>query len=421
MLSPSSSKTPSLRLPFQYICLGLVFLVISQILMLKAGPLLLEGNIRTPYIWILSHMLIVGWASMVVMGAMYQLVPVAFLVPIFSERIGYIQFYLMTLSLLGFIAGFWFMNKSCLLVSGIFLVIGFILFIFNMGASFKKIEQWTMISKTVFSAIVYLGLTILLGLILVLQLTIGILPGSWHTPILYSHITFGMIGWFSFLIFGFSYKMVPMFSLAHDFSMKMSTYTFYLFHIGILSLVSSYWLESSVLLFSGAMFLFIAFVFFTILVGNILKHRMKRNLDKGFTFSLLSILIGLVVHSLFAVSLRFFLNNTPLSIQWMISLGYLYIMLWITLSIAGYLYKIIPFLWWTKKYSHLAGKMKVPMLKDFVSDRAVSVILTGMTISILGVASGIFLGTMSLFYISQTSLIMFTFAFVYSLFMIFKK
>lgn len=28
-----------------------------------------------------------------------------------------------------------------------------------------------------------------------------------------------------------------------------------------------------------------------------------------------------------------------------------YIMLWIAFSIIGYLYKIVPFLWWTHKYS----------------------------------------------------------------------
>src|SRR5699024_9622618 len=48
---------------------------------------------------------------------------------------------------------------------------------------------------------------------------------------------------------------------------------------------------------------------------------------------------------------------------------FLYVTGWIIFSILGYLYKIVPFLWWTHKYSERIGKEKVPMLKDMIHEK----------------------------------------------------
>jgi len=423
MLNHVSAPSPSLRLPLQYIFVSLFCLALSQILMFEAGPHLLKGDYRVPSMWAVSHLLIIGWSCMVAMGAMYQLVPVAFLTPIYSERIGYIQFHLMTLSIVGFVLAFWLLDRTLLLIFGTGLVSGFLLFIFNMLASFRAIKSWTMISKTVFASIIYLSLTILIGGLLLLQLTLEIFPPDWHNSLLYSHITFGIVGWFSLLIFGFSYKMVPMFALAHHFSMSKSLNTYYLFHAGILTIVLSYWLENLWLLALGSVFILLAFTYFLLVVIEILRKRMKLLLDEGFVFSLISIPVGFIIHLAFVLTIFFEISYSTKIIltNWIIFLIYLYFMLWITLCIAGYLYKIIPFLWWTHKYSQLAGKQKVPMLKDFVNKKMTISVLVGFIISTLGVALSILLSNFSLFFLSQLCLTLIISLFIYSLLMIFKK
>ncbi|HBI04317.1 MAG TPA: hypothetical protein DDY49_09850, partial [Paenibacillaceae bacterium] len=45
----------------------------------------------------------------------------------------------------------------------------------------------------------------------------------------------------------------------------------------------------------------------------------------------------------------------------------LYLLTWIGFSLFGYLYKIVPFLWWTYKYSNEIGKKTVPSLKDMMN------------------------------------------------------
>ncbi|MGA9227441.1 MAG: hypothetical protein WB217_13940, partial [Mesobacillus sp.] len=48
---------------------------------------------------------------------------------------------------------------------------------------------------------------------------------------------------------------------------------------------------------------------------------------------------------------------------------FLYLIAWIAFSIIGYLYKIVPFLWWTHKYSKEIGKQKVPSLKEMMDEK----------------------------------------------------
>jgi Ca2+/Na+ antiporter len=59
-------------------------------------------------------------------------------------------------------------------------------------------------------------------------------------------------------------------------------------------------------------------------------------------------------------------------------------MTWIIFSMLGYLYKIVPFLYWTYKYSEKVGKENVPMLKDMMNENLVNVLYVSFTISVLG-------------------------------------
>ena len=52
---------------------------------------------------------------------------------------------------------------------------------------------------------------------------------------------------------------------------------------------------------------------------------------------------------------------------------FLYIVGWIIFSILGYLYKIVPFLWWTHKYSDRIGKEKVPTMGEMINEKAFSI------------------------------------------------
>ena len=64
-------------------------------------------------------------------------------------------------------------------------------------------------------------------------------------------------------------------------------------------------------------------------------------------------------------------------------LVYLYLLFWIVLSIMGYLFKIVPFLWWTHKYSKEIGKQAVPSLKDMMNEKIVVPLFTIFILAVL--------------------------------------
>jgi hypothetical protein len=106
------------------------------------------------------------------------------------------------------------------------------------------------------------------------------------------------------------------------------------------------------------------FTTFTYHISIIIKKRLKKKLDKPFSFALIAILFGNLIH--LAAFILLWTNSFQNLIGPMI---YSYLLLWIVLSILGYLYKIVPFLWWTHKYSKEIGKQSVPALKEMMNEK----------------------------------------------------
>nr|WP_309098823.1 hypothetical protein [Fredinandcohnia onubensis] len=405
---PQLSNETNIRLPLSFIIFSVVALVASQVILLFNGHMVIEGNFRNPAILSSAHLLILGWALMVAMGAMYQLVPVAFLTPIWSEKFGFIQFWITAIGFGGFGITLSF-SPTISIFTGSLAVIGILLFLVQMFMTMKKQAKKNILTVLVGSALICLLFTISLGILLIVNLGAGIAHLD-HFAVLKSHILLGVAGWFTFLIFGFSYKMVPMFSLTHRFSMKLSSWVYTVYAIGLVVTIWSFITEVNLLLQVGMVLLFVGFSLFSYHISTIIKFRLKKKLDKPFIFSLVSICFGLVIH-FFGMVLAFI----PGYYEIYGVLVFLYIFLWIAGSILGYLYKIIPFLWWTHKYSKLIGKSNVPTLKQMIDEKIAIPIFTGFAAGCVVVILAIATGQLLIFSIGQSFVVASTFFFSYSI------
>lgn len=377
-MMPGLSKTETnMKLPFSFIIYSLLAFSASQIILIFSSDFMTNGTFRIPPLWMVAHLLLLGWALMVAMGAMYQLVPVAFLTPIWNEKFGFIQFVITAVGITSFALSLAF-SPNLTMITGILTLIGILMFLFQMAMTMKKQAEKNILTLFVGSALVSLLLTISLGILLAASVS-GALPLTNHVAILKTHILLGVAGWFSLLIFGFSYKMVPMFSLAHGFSMKLSKPIYILYILGLLSTILSFWMNQTYLFQLGMILLFVSFTLFVWHVKQIIKKRLKKILDKPFIFSLIAIVIGWVIH--LAAMVSSFIEISPVLYGAII---YLYILGWIVFSIMGYLYKIVPFLWWTHKYSKEMGKPNVPTLKQLMNEKLGMLLFTLCLISYVG-------------------------------------
>src|SRR5699024_2051645 len=142
-------------------------------------------------------------------------------------------------------------------------------------------KEKNVMSYFVMGALTALTLAIITGFILAWNLSFSsIVP---QENMLFTHITLGVAGWFTLLIFGFSYYLIPMFSLSHVFSMKWAKPAFFTFLIGLLMLIISFWLHHSGLQMISWFILFAGFGFFVLVVREILAKRLRKKLDKPFS------------------------------------------------------------------------------------------------------------------------------------------
>lgn len=362
MIPQTAGMETNIKLPFSFIFMSLISLVASQIILVMNSEIISNGIFRTPGIWSAAHLFVLGWALMVAMGAMYQLVPVAFLTPIWSEKFGFIQFGITASGIIWFALALYLAPHGAL-IPGLITLLGILMFIFQMGMTLKKQAKPNILTVFVGTALLCLFLTIFLGIFMIIIMKFGFGVDG-YLILFKSHLLLGVAGWFSLLIFGFSYKMVPMFSLAHGYQMRMAYFVYASYVMGLIVAIAGFIFNHWVISIFGFFLLFLGFLLFSRHMFIIVKKRVKKKLDRPFQFSLLAIACGLFLHFIVLV-----LSVFPSLERFAGPLVFLYLLTWIGFSLFGYLYKIVPFLWWTYKYSNEIGKKTVPSLKDMMNQR----------------------------------------------------
>lgn len=376
MMQQSMGSETNIKLPFFFIFFGLFALVFSQVILILNGQFMAGGSFRIPAIWSSAHLLILGWALMTAMGAMYQLVPVAFLTKIWNEQFGFLQFFITALGIASF-ATMLYLAPQKAFIPGIVTLLGILMFLFQMLMTLKKQTKPNILTALVGTALVSLLVTISMGITLVSFLKSGA-DANVYQGVFKTHLLMGIAGWFTLLIFGFSYKMVPMFSLSHGFPMIQARYVFGFYLAGLVSSIIAFITGNDWLLKIGFFLLLLGFTTFSWHIGIILKKRLKKKLDKPFSFALVAVGFGNLIH--LTVFILLWTNHFSTLIG---PFMYAYLLLWIVLSIFGYLFKIVPFLWWTHKYSNHIGKQSVPTLKEMINEKVIAPLLSLFIFSVL--------------------------------------
>jgi hypothetical protein len=186
MPGPSMKSDTNIKLPLGFIIFALLAFAVSQIILFFNSSELLVGMFRIPKIWMSAHFLLLGFAVMTAMGAMYQLVPVAFLTSIWNQKLGFIQFFITAIGLTSFalLLGF---RTNIAVHGGALVVIGILIFIFQIAKTMLKLEKFTTMAAFVISALACLLLTVTAGFLLAWNLAFG--ETFDHVSILLSHMT----------------------------------------------------------------------------------------------------------------------------------------------------------------------------------------------------------------------------------------
>jgi Cytochrome C and Quinol oxidase polypeptide I len=384
-----NAPVTSITLPLRFVVAGLLALV-TGVAALVLRPELLSTYHYNQYVIATTHLFVLGWLCSIVMGAMYQLVPVALETRLYSERLAAWQFVFHVVGFTGMVWMFWTWNLKQVGHFGSILAVGVVLFVYNLVRTLARVPRWNVVASGVASALAWLSLTVLAGLAIAAGKcsyeSTGVPgPGSAAGPLLrglrsvagfvahfdalnamHAHAHLGVVGIFLMMIVGVSYKLVPMFTLSEVQSPRRAALSVLLLNGG---LAGSFFaiLVHSRFKFLCALVIVAGLVLYGIEIIAIVRARKRRTLDWGLKYFLTAMALLGPLSGLGLVLAWPGLPLTALTGQLENAYGFLALLGVVSFAIIGMLYKIVPFLAWYAAYSKRIGLGPVPSLAELYS------------------------------------------------------
>jgi hypothetical protein len=362
--SLAGMQAAAVRLPLCFVLTGVLSLLVSAGVLL-AQPDLLAMYHYTPHLIAVTHLFVLGFICSIVMGAMYQLVPVTLETQIFSERLVKFQFAAHVIGFVGMVWAFWNFNLALVGIFGSVLTVGVGLFVFNLACTLAKVKRWNTIKFGITSALLWLSATVAAGL-LVTASKFWTFFAFQPLAAMHAHAHLGVVGVFVMMIVTVSYKLVPMFTLSELQSERRAWCSVAVINIGLVGIfITVLFQEPFKPLF--ALVTISGFLLYGWELFAILRARNRRVLDWGMKYFLTA--IGLLIPlSILALALTWSgLPANAVTMQLESVYGLLGMFGLVGLAILGMLYKIVPFLVWFHSYSRHIGRAKVPALADMYS------------------------------------------------------
>lgn len=349
-----TDKTAPLAVPLLFWATGSLGVLVGLWRLASVAVPLLSGSVGEGPVLEAVHSFTLAGFTMVMMGALYQLIPVLLNVfPVSAPR-AFIQWAVYTLGLIGFLVGLengWTWVLAC---GGTGVVVGILWFLSNVIGRLRQSTTFNVTAWFFVTALGYLFLTVIMGGLLVVRYIMGHAFFPHEVPV---HVTIALGGWFGLLVSGTSYRLWAMFGLRHReprhwFPMWiLANAAIVLWVVGLATgtdvLRMAGWLCQA-----GAFLVYMADIVATGL-GDIRTMR-----DPALRMLALS-LSGLAAFEVLGTWAVFGHVGRLWIPAWMAyGLG------WVGISFMGFSQKIVPFMVWLHRYAHVHGQGKMPRLAD---------------------------------------------------------
>ncbi len=363
-----TDNAPSLSVVIPPFIFGALSFFALSVLIILAGTDLL-GPYFNGRILAITHLAVLGWGTMIIFGALYQLIPVVFEVALFSEKLAKTTTGLFALSIILLAYSFWTDAFSTLLLyTASLMFIALLLFIINILVS-KKNGKRNIQSRFIAAAVYWLFLTALLGWLISLNFRYNFFSQV-HLHYLKIHAHLGFVGWFILLIIGVSSTLLPMFFISHKLNEKKLVAAFYLINGGLgLLVLDWFFLTGTFLVYLYWLIIAAGLFFYFAYIAESYKKRLRKELDIGMKFTVVSIVILLVPIFVSLLVLQGSIFEYTFLQRLATFYGFSLIFGLITSIILGQTLKTLPFIIWLHKYKQFVGKFKTPMPKDLYSEK----------------------------------------------------
>lgn len=328
-----------------------------------------------------THLALLGWVSLTIMGAMYQIVPTLTGRELPSKTLAEGQFYLMNIGLLALFLAFLLGDWTLLPFAAGIVLLASLLFLYLVFGTIGSGERLTLSLKFFSAALLYYLAAVAFGLLITLGVWWGGRPISIH-----AHLAGA--GFISLTIVGAMYQMVPMLALKELRGEGLGRWVFYLLNAGVLGIMAGFWTGAyGYVALAGVVFAIGALIFAGSMLATIGPAlRGWRGLDisvKYFVASILYLLAAVTLGLLMA------LGVVPLALK--SAHAHVALLGWVSITIVGAMYHILPMLIWVERYGPKLGLEEVPTMKELYGPGSAEVQFWIFNLGVIALGAGILL------------------------------
>ena len=359
----------------------------------------------SPRLLAITHGMALGWATMIILGASHQLIPVLTEKSLFSIRLAHFSFFLAAVGIPLLVYGFYTFNMGWPSKwGGRLVLLSVMAYLVNIFNTVKTGKSGNIYSLFIVTAASWLFITAFLGLVLVYNFTYPFLPKDVLTYLpLHAHA--GILGWFLMLIIGVGSRLIPMFLISKYQNNRRLKLIFLMINGGLIYYLLSYYFQFPYPVFIAGLMIGTALSFFLHYIFRIWQCRIRKKVDQPMRISLLSVAMMLLPLLIILVVSVYRISGGPQS-RLVLLYGFLIFFGWITSLILGMTFKTLPFIIWNKCYHEKAGLMKTPDPKTLMSDRLFMAMGVSYLSGFLVFSLGIFGGYANLLKAGATALIL---------------
>lgn len=385
-LRDTVTGTGPLRLPAVHFGAAAAYLVIASLGLVLVAPELADGLFPAPAVIAVTHLFTLGVLTTTIFGALAQLCPVAFGVPLASSRAAYVAYAMFVPGVAIFAYGIWQSHAPTRDLGVALTAAGFVIAGANVAATLPRARSRGPSWEAVIIALGFLALTIALGVTLALNLDGGFLRGE-RVRVTTLHLHLAGIGWALAMIVGLSHRLLPMFFVAVDRARPQSRWALGWLAAGTLVWATGIVGGGVIASWIGLVLVEIGLVTYFSLVWSVFRARRRRPEES--MQIVLAALLYLAVGALLAPAVLHSGARLP-------RLGIAYVVFGllggIVLFVVGMTNRIVPFLAWITRFRARVGKERVPTIAELPFRPVAVAQLVLMTAAVPLMAAGVLLG-----------------------------
>lgn len=369
----SLDQAPPLSVPATFFVTAPLAVMTGGILLLVQGSAVLVAS-AAPLTVLFTHLGTLGFMSMVMMGALYQMAPVVAGASIPRIRLAFLTHFLLVAGLALLVPALGGVLPSQINIAFSLLWLAIAFFLAHVG--------WIVIRRGIQSETVS-GMRLALGMLLVAATLGSVMAHSFEGTLplgprslwLQVHLGAALFGWVGGLLSAVSWQIVPMFYLTPGVDQRSQRTLLTLIVAGVLGpfvilLLDRIGVQGSGLLapvhcaaVTALPALLAIWVLHPLQTLREIGRRKRRRKDPSLLFWKAGLCMGFLSAATAIVSHVTDDLRPPLLLGWFAIWG------WAGLIIHGMLSRIVPFLVWFHRFSPMVGKVQTPSMRSLLPDR----------------------------------------------------